>query len=229
MTRRSKTVRRWVVRLVPVALVVVGIGWLWASRTDVRAIPQTVLHDEATVSKTATMSVYPKLHKVVIQPVGNDRVMAVLASYLPPPLGSGGTSEIQGLYDPNDDHIEITGGLARISAAMPVDPLRVLFYRDLRHEYGHAFLHDWMKARGFLDSAWAATALDAKHINPANLPPELRATAAEYRVLDPAVYGAQYFTSAFGEYMAESYARLLSGLEVPPQTEKFLKAAGAGK
>jgi len=227
MRRKTKTVVRWTVRLVPLALVVVGFGWLWTARTDVRAIPQSVLHDEATVSKAATMAVLPKMHKVVIEPVSDDRVVGVLASYLPPPLGAGGKSEIQGFYDPKDGHIEITGGLARLSAAMPVAPLRTLFYRDLRHEYGHAFLHDWTSARSGRDSVRAVSTQGSNKIDPESLPVELRAVAAEYRVVSPTIYGQQYFTSTFGEFVAESYARLLSGQEVPPATEKFLKTASA--
>jgi len=217
---------RHAVRWVPVLLLVAGVGWLWANRLDVGSIPQKEFYREATVSNVATMTAFPKQHKVVIQPVADDRLPGIVASYLPPPLGSGGQSEMQGFYEPKDGHIEITGGLARLSAAMPVDILRSLFYRDLRHEYGHAFLHDWMKATGAGDRAWAATLQDAKHIDPASVPAQLRDSVSEYRALNPSEYGLPYFTSNFSEYMAESYARLLSGLEVPPKTEKFLRTVG---
>jgi hypothetical protein len=218
---------RWLLRLAPVLFFVAGVGWLWANRVDVQAIPQKVIYHDATVSDKAAMRVCPEQHKVIIEPVDENRLVGVLASALPPPLGRGGQNEMQGFYDPNDGHIQITGGLPRLSAAMPVAALRGLYYRALRHEYGHAFLHDWMKEKRAGDRAWDATLQDAEHIDPKSMPRALRESVTEYRAMDSASYGVPYFTSSYGEFMAESYARVLSGWEVPPKTEKFLRAAGS--
>ena len=169
------------------------------------------------------------MHKVVIEPLPDDRVLSVLASYLPPPLGSGGKSEMQGYYDPKDGRIQITGGLARLSAAMPNEKLRSFYLRALRHEYGHAFLHDWLKTKKGGDKAWAASLAGPQQLDEKSFPEELRGPIAEYRAMSTSAYGQQYFMSSFGEFIAESYARLLFGLEVPPKTEQFLMASASSK
>jgi hypothetical protein len=194
-------------------------------RVDVTSIPQQALHDEATVSTRAALTKCPEMHQVVIEPLPDDRVLSVLASYLPPPIGSGGKSEMQGYYDPSDGSIRITGGLARLSAAMPNDNLRGFFGRALRHEYGHAFLDDWLKTKKGGEKAWAISTQGAQQIDPASLPDELRGPLSEYSAMSTSAYGQPYFMSSFGEFMAESYSRLLFGLEVPPKTEQFLMAS----
>jgi hypothetical protein len=225
MSRRGL---RWIMRLIPVAAVIAAVAWLWMFRVDVTSIPQQALHDEATVSTRVALTKHPAMHKVVIEPLPADRVLSVLASYLPPPLGSGGKTEMQGYYDPSDGSIRITGGLARLSAAMPNDTLRSFFDRALRHEYGHAFLDDWLKTKKGGDKVWAASAKGPQQIDPASVPAELQGPLSEYTAMSTSAYGQQYFMSSFGEFMAESYARLLFGQEVPPKTEQFLMAS-AGK
>ncbi len=216
---------RFVVRLIPVVVLIAGVTWLWTSRLDVSTISQSQLHEEATVSQRVALVEYPKEHEVLIQPLSDDRVLPVLASYLPPPLGSGGKSERQGYYDPKDGRIEITGGLARLSAAMPNPMLRAFFGRALRHEYGHAYLDDWMKAKKADERAWVASLQNAQSIDTSLLPAELQGPVEEYRSMSGTAYGQPYFMSTFSEFMAESYSRLLGGQEVPPKTEQFLMAS----
>jgi len=171
------------------------------------------------------MKPLPRLHQVVIEPVSPREVLDATVAYLPQPGTEDTQYEVQGLYDPLSEEIHITGVLVRIQASFANPWIQPLFRQTLRHEYGHAFLYDWTKDRGWIGTTLGAFGATQSSIDPGEFPASIRRVVIEYQSVDSDVYGSTYFTSNFNEYMAESYARYLNGEEIPPQVRRFLEVA----
>lgn len=138
--------------------------------------------------------------------------------------------EITGYFDPLSGEIHITGEVARTEAMAPVPWLQAGFRHALRHEYGHALLDEWLRDRaGPEASALIPQVSQEESLQTSDVPPELAPLMRDYRD-EPQRYGSPYFTSAFTEYFAESYARFIEGEAVPSATKRFLASfATTGK
>jgi hypothetical protein len=105
--------------LVVVLAIVGGLGWLWANRIDPHELSQDDLHRLGTQSEHAVMRPLPRKREVVIEPVRDFDWVRVAGAYLPAPLGSAGQPSVQGLYDPVNKRILITGMVSRLQATLP--------------------------------------------------------------------------------------------------------------
>lgn len=158
---------------------------------------------------------------------------------IPPPQGSligvmvGAMmpgDAVQGKYDGETRTIRIESDSLRSIASLPAalpDVTRWPLIRTIRHEYGHAFLEDYMASNSQeLDdsSARALAYADVRGEERALLPDSIQPVVEEYLGLPDGEYGNPYFTSTFYEYVAESYARFLSGHYVPTETQAFLES-----
>lgn len=201
--------------------------WVWSAKKDPATLSQDYLYGVATCSSCAKMGDLPKQRDVEIESLTGAQWPAVLISYLPPPIGSGGKAEQQGLYDAQKQRIKITGQLARLQASLPDARMQPIFRHTLRHEYGHALLEDWSDAHKLDDELYLAYGESADELAPGAYPKKLRPVVKEYREVGKNVYGYEYFTASFDEFFAESYARYMDGLEVPPHAKEFLTALAA--
>lgn len=211
-------------RLVPIVLLLGAFAFVssvWANRTDPATISQDVWYEMGTNSLAGSMRGLPKKHEVVVEGVDESWVK-LLASYLPPPIGLGGKSEIQGRYEPETGVIRITGRLARAQAGLP-SQAQGLFRHALRHEYGHAFADDWRKAKKVKLEPFLGYTESGRKTEPKGLPKEMAPVVKEYMNAPANLYGPAYLTQSFDEYLAESYARFMDGIPIPPETEKFFK------
>jgi len=141
----------------------------------------------------------------------------------PPDLIDASKAIPAGWYDVTDRSITVVNS-GNVSDS-------VMFAHKLRHEYGHAFVHDFCRARhgvtgglvmmSFLQRtgphAMVSTAMDD----------ELAPLYREY-CDSPALYGS-YASKSFGEWLAEAYASYVVGSRVPPDTERFMRAAATMK
>jgi hypothetical protein len=228
-----RTITGWrMTSVMRVALLLAAVAagmWLWTNRVDASRISQEELHRLATCSDCATMDAHVSPREVVIEPVQSKDYLRVIASYLPPPIGSGGQAEMQGMYDADEDRILITGRMARLQAGLPEERLQIVFIRTLRHEYGHAFMRDWLKENGVDEQEpFLAYTEEGGPVEDTDYPKTLRPVVDEYKQVAPMnLYGFPYLTSTFDEYMAESYSRYVSGEDVPPETLKFFSELDA--
>jgi hypothetical protein len=154
----------------------------------------------------------------------------IVLSYLPPPVGEGGKGEVQGKYDVKTGTIRICGKMAVLQAGL-AEKLQPTFRGTLRHEYGHALLADWMKAKHLKPTKepFVLYRQPGVLLHPKDNPKELRPVVAEYNVAPRTIYGLPHFTSSFDEYIAQSYARFVSGQDVPKHTAAFLEDAIAAR
>lgn len=213
------------IRLIFLAATVLGIAtalvWAWTLRVDPSRLDQEYLHEVATTSAKVRMHPLPTRHHVSIEPVNAEDLGPMLSGYLPPPLGTG-PLQVEGYYDPTTRTIHVTGRLARLSASSPVRQLRGLFVHALRHEYGHAFLDDWLRSRPGENVYLEQLSLAPEAQTTSGLPEPLVPVVEEFTHLPSDVYGGAYAMSNFNEFFAESYARYLNGKWVPPEMARFL-------
>lgn len=196
---------------------------------------QTEMLRMATRSETVAFSRLPHPHKVSIEmPTGT--ILEVGQHYLGM-MARGQMQEQAAYFDPSNSSITISSEELRLEGTMP-DSMRPNLRHALRHEYGHAFLYDMLVERHGGQGNESKAAYESSLINairqgrpepPPALPSDMHPLLAEYAGADPTVYGSPYLTSSFGEYFAESYARVLEGKPVPAQTKAwFLKYADEG-
>jgi len=212
---------RWGLRITVLAAVVAAVSYVSGQRVDPASVPQETWHQIATNSEQGLVHPLPRAHDVVVK-APEQTAVGVLVRYLPPPVGSGGTAEMQGRYNPETGKIEVTGDLARLQACYKVPALRGILYRTLRHEYGHAFLSDWV-SRGTKGKQVALPYAEGGQADPEQLPKALVPVYEEYKKLPDTFYGQAYVLSSFDEYMAESYARFVSGQDIPKETLAFFE------
>lgn len=216
-------------------LVVAGVAavlLLWAGtryvdshRVDPSSVPQSEYHRLGTSSARATFGDLPKRRLVLVEEPPEHALTAIVR-YLPPPVGEGGRAEAAGRFDPSANTILICDDLAALEASLP-EPVRSrmdgAFLRVLRHEYGHALLEDWLRTHSASPPEYEACQGAARaQASPNAFPQGLRPAVIEWLSQRPTVYGLPHFASAFTEYFAESYARLLSGKAVAPRMGEFL-------
>lgn len=196
------------------ALVVASL-WVLHNLQDPASMSQEGWHYLGTGMSGAMMHPYPKVHKVVVQPLEKSTA-EVLLGYI-----AGGTT-VEGEYDPNTGTIRIVGDLSRLQAGLP-GPLQPTFRHTLRHEYGHAFLEDYCRAKGMdpMSPSFLACAQPGSHLDPKDFPRKLRPVLAAYRSASSDIYGMDYFTSTFEEFFAESYARYVAGDSIPGGVRSF--------
>lgn len=200
-----------------------ALFWLWSVRVDPAALSQDYLHRLGTTSDHVRMQPIPSRHEVIMDSIDVDDLGPLISGHLPRPFGSG-TAQVQGWYDTSSRTIHVTGRLARASAASPIPAFRGIFVHALRHEYGHAFLDEWLRRRTG-SAKQIAEFSDPPELQSTNgLPGPLIAVVAEFRTQPSDLYGNPYAMSNFNEYFAESYARFLEGKPIAPQMERFLSA-----
>lgn len=201
-----------------------GVSWLWSLRVDPASIPQTRLHRMGTASHGVVMAPLPSERRVIIDVVQPWEVERLARGYLPRWLGGVPTPEITGYFDPASGEIHITGEVARMEAMAPVAWLQGGFRHALRHEYGHALLDEWLRKRAGPDAAALVPEIGQDEpAPPGDVPSELAPLMRDYRA-EPERYGSSYYTSAFTEYFAESYARFIEGKSIPAATRRFFDA-----
>lgn len=219
------------VLLAMVMSVVAAGAWVDANRIDPASVPRAEYRRLGATSQAMSFRGMPEEREVVVL-VPSAGSLRVLASYLPAPLGKGGTQQEMGRYDPKNETIHILDEAAALQASLPdrVRPwLDGLFLRVLRHEYGHAFMEDWMRGRQASEEARrACRECPRAGPQPGALPPELAPLAEEWMASEPSLYGNPYLTSTFEEYLAESFARMVAGAEVPAATEAFFRRWSGG-
>jgi hypothetical protein len=214
-------------QLTVAVVLAVALQHIFTTRADPAAVPQKTWYSVALGEAGAKCDL-PKQHTVVFEPCETGP-WGVLLSYLPPPVGQGGRQEQQGRYDLKSGKILVCGDMAVLQAGLPT-ALQPTFRSALRHEYGHAFFSDWMKTKGYrwTEERFAWLRMPGVAADPKKSPKSLRGVVADYLSVTPTVYGLPHFTSTFDEYIAQSYARYVSGKEVPRRTQKFLaKAMGS--
>jgi len=105
----------------------------------------------------------------------------------------------------------------------------VMFAHKLRHEYGHAFVHDYLRARHGITGGLVVMSLLQRLGPHATLPKEMSDELAplyrEYRD-SPALFGP-YASTSFGEWLAEAYVAYVANSKLPPSTERFMRRAAA--
>lgn len=220
--------RRVAVWLFAVAAALAFLGWVEANRIDPRTLPQTQLHQWATVGRRVSFEQTVKQHPVRIQPPARSAA-DMLLDYAVATVKRGSTTETQGVFDNNTGEIAILGSEARYEASLPFG-FRPLFYHTLRHEYGHAAFHDWVLERGTaaIDDPYLTFLRPWQRPKRSYYAPELFDVMDEWSRQSPNVYGLQYMSATFAEYIAESYARTLERHYVPPVTKRFVMRAYGG-
>ncbi|MBI5231405.1 MAG: hypothetical protein HY876_04475 [Coriobacteriales bacterium] len=194
-------------------------------RVDPRGLSQEQLYRLGASCRLHTMRAQiPDKRPVIIRRPDNPVLVILMQVFLPPPLGFAGTEVRQAEYDPVTGRITILGQFERLQASLPVPWLQPSFRRALRHEYGHAFLDDWLRKEGisWRNGRYEAITTPGARLDPRDFPEELRPVIEEYRGLPRLLYGSPEFTSTFAEYVAESYARYADNERVPPRMEAFL-------
>lgn len=134
------------------------------------------------------------------------------------PLPDQGGTHPDGLYRMSDRSITIV--------RHPGLTGRILFSQQLRHEYGHAFVHDFCRSRyGDADSLVMTylSRIDPNKPSLAKLDHELKPLYEEYRT-SPFRFGS-YPSSSFNEWLAEAYARHVADKSLPPSTKAFFDKA----
>lgn len=209
-----------------VGLLIAAAWYTLGNRVDPARVPQSTWYTLATSASTGSLAPLPAEHDVVVQPLAESPI-EVLVRYLPKPLGRGNGPELQGEFDPGTGKIMITGPLARLQATLPFRWMQPLFIRTLRHEYGHAFLADWLEAHKIRASKdpYLPYTPSGKKADLGTVPADLRPLVTEYRAQPKKLYDQTYLMSSFDEYFAESYQRYVAGDTVPPKMRAFLDAA----
>lgn len=130
---------------------------------------------------------------------------------------------LAGWFDPEEDsiHIVVPAGSRSI---------RLTYLETLRHEYGHAFMQDWLlrEAGSDYDADRLHRVLyrvspDGSPLSVESLPEGLKPAAAEY-LDEPGHYG-DYPATHFSEFMAEAFAYYVSGEDMPPAALAFFRSA----
>jgi len=220
---RYRAKRGLAVLVVVLALAMVAAVLL--NQSDPSRISQSTLHSWGTTSDEVVMHPHPREYPVVLEQVRGSEWLGLLGDFTPAPLGRAGLAQAQGYFDPVTESIHITGRIARAQAAIPLPAVRAGFIQVLRHEYGHAFLYEWLAARGDAQLSYLPFMQRSSPPDASAYPPDLRPVIDEYLSSPKNLYGSEYPMSNFAEYIAESYARFLGNDEVPPKTRRFFEEA----
>ncbi len=183
---------------------------------------QVRMYELASTSPQGRFRTLPKAHTVRVTHV-DKTALDLLVGYIVK-RGAPVVAEKAGNFDSKTGVIRILSEELRWEASLP-EGMRPNFDHTLRHEYGHAFLNDFLKAAAGGDQRLAATLsvmpYQTASAKAADWPGALVPLLEEYRKTPKTVFGSAYYTSTFGEYFAESYARFCEGKEVPAATRKF--------
>jgi hypothetical protein len=217
-------VRRYLITAIVVVAAVAGLAMsVDALRSRAPRLTQAQLYLLATSSPSGRFSRFPAPHRVQIAHVDENTVQLALY-YVIKSRGLPATTETAGRFDSDSGVVNILSKEVSFEASLPAG-MRPDFEHTLRHEYGHAFLHDWLLAHD--DSGARGTQL-AELTRATNVQEDagrsatVRSVLREYRTVRPTIYGDTYFTSTFGEFVAESYAYYCEGRNVPSSTAAFL-------
>jgi len=219
--------RRLLVILVLAGVITLLSGsWLDQVRASTATPSAKGLHAFATTTPSGRFAPYPRVHKVVCVPP-EGRTFAIVVDYVKSGLNGLATATRSGAFRLPSGVIHIDSDVARYESTLPAG-MRPDFDHALRHEYGHAFLYDFLAAKvGYRSNAgmavYNATATDSPSRS-LSWPAGLRAVVAEYLTLSKTVYSNPYYTSSLSEYVAESYARYAMGDSIPPATKAFLSS-----
>jgi hypothetical protein len=221
---------RAVVLLALVAVAVYGAALLIERhRIDPTELSDEYLHERATSTRHADFSEWIDKRPVFVEgeDCGGVQLLFECVGRILVRQPFGGA---QAYYDPEADEIRIVGDQTVYEGTLP-EPLRGNFYHVLRHEYGHAAFFDWLEEKEVDDHQALTILLSEPDAPPQDemLPADLEPVIAEWTELDATVYIDPYFMSNFAEYIAESYARVVSGQSVPPRTEEFIFDAYRGE
>jgi hypothetical protein len=206
-----------------------AVFWAATNRPVPAAMTQEDYHRIATQSEHGVFTGYPLQREVVITPVDKSYLELAVA-YVRQAISP--MPHVAGLYDDQTRTVSVTSELVCATAGLP-DRLQAPFVRTLRHEYGHAFAEDILKiecavrtdASGetFMAYTEAAYHRDDAEVLP-HVTPDLELVVRDWQESPPNIYGNAHLTSTFSEYLAESYARFLSGKPVPDATRRFLQS-----
>jgi hypothetical protein len=204
-------------------LIVGGLALLETRRIDTAKLDQAALYKIATTSPEGRFAKYPKLHPVSC-PACPESGLQILASAVT--KGRVAAAQGAGNYDSNTGKIKMVADEIRWEASLPKG-FRPNFEHALRHEYGHALLDDWLKGAAQASAGGRQLAYlpyTEGTNDTGSYPKVLRPVLTEYHTVKPDIYGAVYYSSTFGEYMAESYARFCEGKSVPQGIAGFLRS-----
>ena len=193
---------------------------------------QAQLYRMATESPHGRFTKVPRQHKVVVAPEDANALQLALRYYQ---RSQGGRiAERAGDFDEGRGVITILSEEARYEANLP-PWLRPNFDHTVRHEYGHAFLDDLLKGMPSTPPpseapkttpvtrlAFLPYGADSDSKPDPTLPAILQPVVHEFHHAPRDIYGSPYYTSTFGEFIAESYARFCEGRYVPRVTAAFL-------
>ena len=212
--------RRLVWLLVLVVIIAGGLLYVRANRVDPTKVTAEEYRKIATEFDGGSFAALPAVKKIEVKPT-NDDPLYYIKYYAR--LMFNRTSEGQAYFDPKQDTIHIIGDQSCLEATLP-EWMRPTLKHTIRHEYGHAFLSDWLEAceprKDPVGEYLAYT--DTAQPNAAACPPRLKIVMDEYTRVPQDVYEQPYYTRTFNEYMAESYARFVAGQYVPVETRAFL-------
>jgi hypothetical protein len=212
-----------------VLLLVAGVHWAATTKPTPPALAQEDYHRLATQSEHGVFGRYPEPRRVEVTPV-DKTYLQLAAEYVKQAAAREGV--VAGQYDDVTRTVRVTSEFVYVAAGLP-EEMRGLFTRTLRHEYGHAFAEDILKTECAIQAdpsgeMFLAYTESGAPRNAANMldhvSPELRPVVDDWHQVPANVYGRQYYTMTFGEYLAESYARFLNGDPVPDATRRFLQS-----
>lgn len=213
----------------PIVAVLVVVGWAGTTQPRSPGLTQDEYYQLATQSECGTFSRYPEPREVIVHPV-DKTYLALAFEYVR--RAASRSIETAGRYEDQTRTVRLESEFVCASAGLP-GLLRLPFEHSLRHEYGHAFVEDVLKAAdapkvGSGDEMYLAYTESTMPRECADeiscMPPELQPVLEEWRTSQADIYRLPYFTSTFNEYLAESYARYLGGYHVPDATRRYLES-----
>lgn len=213
--------------LMMIALAGGAAAWSLGVFENPGKLDQATLHERGTKSEYADFSGTVEQRAVMIPPPDGG-LGGMLSSYAARLLKGTPQQSVQGEYDPSTESILIVGEEVRYQTRLP-ELMRDELYRVLRHEYGHSAFFDWMHGQGIQRADAMRIASLQRGSRGSDLPPALAGVFDEWVARGENVYGDPYFGSSLSEYLAESYARVLCGEQVPVRTKHFLLHEYGGK
>lgn len=220
--RRARTI-------IVLAALAGAVYWAATNRPVPVAMTQEDYHRLATQSEYGVFTGYPLQREVVMTTVEKSYLELAVA-YVKQAVSPA--PHVAGLYDDQTRTVCVKSELVCATAGLP-DRLQAPFVRTLRHEYGHAFAEDILKiecavrtdASGetFMAYTEAACRRDDADVL-AHVTPDLEPVVRDWQESPSSIYGNAHLTATFSEYLAESYARFLSGKPIPDATRRFLQS-----
>ncbi len=217
-----------IVRVLVLVAVATALLWAATNRPPPSRLTQQGYRELATTSQYGVFGTYPKLRRVVVEPVKKTYVSLAIdyaQTSFSHALVAGGD------YECRTRTVCILSEFVRAEAGLP-DRLRPQFVHALRHEYGHALVEDLLKIK-FAGRRVGNELYPA--FDEANKPrqtsqeltvisPVLKPVVKEWLNAPPTLYGLEHNTETLNEFVAESYARFMEGKSIPDATRRFLQS-----